>query len=279
MRRPAAALIRREYGKMEAMKPRLFGKTLLVGAALAVLVLWLEFTPPGLLGKTVGIGYAVCHRLPTHSPFFHEVQFPLCFRCSGMYLAASATWIWLNLTASRRAGFPRGVTAVMLGLFFAAWAGDGLNSFLHDFLQRSLYTPNNNLRLLTGLGMGVTMGTLLYSVVQQTYWSSREPEPALDAPRLAGLLLLVAGLGGAMLWRPAALLLPLAVLSTLTVLGLLTLIYTAFALGFTRRENTARTWWDLRWHLLAGFTVALGQILLFDFLRFLLTQSWVGVSP
>lgn len=252
-------------------------KILLVGASLAVLVLWLEFTPPGLLGKTVGIGYAVCHRIPTHSPFFGDIQFPLCFRCSGMYLAALVTWVWLSVTAPRRSGFPRGVTAGILGLAFVAWAGDGINAFIHDLAGRSLYPPNNTLRLLTGLGMGVVMGTLLYSVVQQTYWKSAGPEPVLDAPHLVGLLLPVAGVGGLMLWRPGGLLLPLAVLSTAMVLGLLTLIYTAFALGLLRRENTARTWWDVRWPLLAGFTVALGQILLLDALRFLATRTWIGV--
>lgn len=252
-------------------------KALLVGAALAVLTLWLAFTPPGLLGKTVGIGYAVCHRLSTHSPFFGAVQFPLCFRCSGMYLAALVTWLWLRFTAPRRSGFPQGATAAILGLFFAAWAGDGLNAFLHDFAGRNLYPPDNTLRLITGLGMGMVMSTLLYAVTQQVFWASKDPDPVLDLPHLAGLLLPVAGVGGLMLWRPVILLLPLAVLSTLTVLGLLTLVYTAFAVGLLRRENTARTWWDLRWPLLAGFTVALGQILLLDFLRYLATHSWVGI--
>lgn len=252
-------------------------KVLIAGAALAVFVLWLQFTPPGLLGKTVGIGYAVCHRLPSHSPFFGTIQFPLCFRCSGMYLAALTTWIWLHFTARRRMGFPRGATAAILGLFFVAWAGDGLNAFLHDLVGRSLYSPNNGLRLITGLGMGVTMSAVLYAVVQQTFWASGEPEPVLELPHLAGLLLPVAGVGGVMVWRPAVLLLPLAVLSTFTVLGLLTLVYTAFAVGLLRRENTARTWWDLRWPLLAGFTLALGQILVLDVLRYLATRSWVGI--
>lgn len=282
MRLEGRAHFPREYGKMKTMKLpwlpwKAAAKTLLVGAALAVLILWLEFTPAGLLGKTVGIGYAVCHRLPTHSPFFGTVQFPLCFRCSGMYLAALITWLWLRFTASQRTGFPRGATAALLGLFFAAWAGDGLNAFLHDFIGRSLYSPDNTLRLITGLGMGIVMGTLLYAVIQQTFWAAGEPEPILDLPRLVGLLFPVAGVGGLMLWRPEALLLPLAVLSTLTVLGMLTLVYTTFAVGLRRRENTARTWWDLRWPLLAGCTVALGQILALDFLRYILTQSWVGV--
>ncbi len=254
-------------------------KVSIVALLLAVLVAWVEVTPPGVLGKSVGIGYAVCHRLPAHSPFFGDVQFPLCFRCSGMYLAALFTWVWLNLTAPRKGGFPRGVVAGVLAVFFLAWAGDGLNAFLGDLIGRNLYPPNNTLRLITGLGMGVVMATLLYAITQQTYWQQWHPQPALDGPRLIGALIGAALLGGLMIWRPPALLYPLALLSTGMVLLMLTLIYTAFALGLLRRENTARTWWDLRWFLLAGLTVALGQVLLLDIGRLSLTHVWIGALP
>ncbi len=258
---------------------KLLIKAGVVAAALAVMVAWVRLTPPGLLGKTIGIGYAVCHRLPAHSPFFGGVQFPLCFRCSGMYLAALVTWVWLTLSAPRRGGFPQGAVAALLGGLFAAWALDGMNAFLGDLLGRTLYPPSNALRLATGLGMGVVMATLLYTIVQQTFWATWKPQPALDGPRLGGALVGAALMGGLMLWRPPALLYPLAVLSTGTVLGMLTLIYTAFAVGLLRRENTARTWWDLRWPLLAGFAVALAQVWLLDLGRFALTHTWVGVAP
>ncbi len=254
-------------------------KPLVAALALTTIIVWWRITPPGLLGKTVGVGYAVCHRLPAHSPFFGEVQFPLCFRCSGMYLSTFVTWVGLSLTAPRAGAFPKRGTLAALVAFFLGWAFDGLNAFAADALGRSLYPPANLLRLVTGLGMGITMGTVLYAVVQQTFWREWHPQPALTLPRLGGLLLAVAGVGWLMVWRPPALLYPLALLSTGTVVGMLTLIYTAFAVGLTRRENQARTWWDLRWFLLAGLTAALFQIIVLDAGRLALTHAWVGVRP
>ena len=61
-------------------------KILLIGVFLILLVLWLINTPPGLLGKSDAVGYAVCHRIPSHSFYFGDRPFSLCARCTGQYL-------------------------------------------------------------------------------------------------------------------------------------------------------------------------------------------------
>lgn len=245
---------------------------------LVVFLAWQE-APPGLLGKTDAIAYAVCHRLPSHSPFFGGVQFPLCFRCSGMYLGALATLLLLAWRAPRHSGFPQKWTAAFVGLAFAVFALDGLNAFAFDTLGRALYPPHNTLRLFTGFGAGLAIGSVLYPIVQQTFWRDARPAPALTLPRLAALLIILAALAGVMLWRPPALLYPLAVLSSGTVLLLLTLIYTAFVLGMLRRDGQAQRLGELTWPLLVGLLLALLQIVALDFVRFSLTHSWVGVLP
>ncbi len=253
------------------------------GVVLLLVTIWLvlawQEAPPGLLGKSTAIAYAVCHRLPSHSPFFGGVQFPLCFRCSGMYLGALSTWVWLMLSAPRRGGLPRGGTAVLVAVFFAAFALDGLNALAHDALGVALYTPQNTLRLFTGLGMGLTIAALLYPIANQTFWRTFDQAPALHGRNVGGALLGLVVMGGLMLLRPPVLLYPLALLSTGMVFVLLTLIYTLFVVGFARRENTAQTWRDLRWPLLVGATIAMTQLALLDIGRFTLTGTWVGVLP
>ena len=44
---------------------------------------------PGLLGKLDAVGYAVCHRLDSHSLHVGSLQLPLCARCTGEFNAAA----------------------------------------------------------------------------------------------------------------------------------------------------------------------------------------------
>ena len=250
---------------------------LVLGAA--VLGVWLYATPPGLLGKADAIAYAVCSRDPGHSPFFGTRQMPLCFRCTGMHLGALLTLVLLTWRAPRHGGFPRGLTRVVLAVLFAAFALDGGNAFLSDLWHRpALYTPHNTLRLFTGLGMGIVIGTLLYAAAHQALWETRNDAPALTMRRLLVLLVLVAALGGLVLTANPLVLYPVALLTTGDVVLLLSLIYALFALGLTRRENTAGTWRDVTDMLFVGWVVAMLQISLFDWMRFASTHTW-GVFP
>ncbi len=240
---------------------------------------WLVETPPGLLGKMDAIGYAVCHRIASHSFFIADRQLPLCARCLGMYLG---TLLGLGYSFSRRrqGGFPPLRLQLVLGFFFLAFAVDGVNSFA-DFFRSTplLYPPQNWLRLVTGTFMGLGMGVMLAAAFQQAVWKEYADRPGLASFKQLGFLVLVgAGIDLAVLSNNPLLLYPLAVLAALTVLLLLTLAYAMMWTLISRHENTFATWRELWLVLSAGFTTALAQVIVIDVLRFALTGTWAGFS-
>ena len=252
----------------------LFPAVLLIG-------LWLYGTPGGMLGKADAIGYAVCHRIDLRSFHLGARPLPLCSRCTGMYLGAVLAFAYFALRGRGRAGaFPSWPLLVVLGVFGLAFAVDGLNSYLHFFPEAPhLYPPSNTLRLITGTGIGLALGTLVYPGFNQSAWRDWRLEPVLRSfPDLAALLALAAVLVLAVLSDNPLILYPLALISSLGVLLLLTLIYTMLVLMALRRENRATSWRDLALPLTGGLTLAVSQIALIDLGRFLLTGTWSGFS-
>ncbi len=61
---------------------------ILITLGIVLLFGWLLNTPSGLFGKAGAIGYSFCHRIDARSFHIGDIQFPLCARCSGMYLGA-----------------------------------------------------------------------------------------------------------------------------------------------------------------------------------------------
>ena len=256
-------------------------RALLIGISLALLVGWLSSTPPGALGKADAIGYAVCHRIEVRSFHLGDRPLPLCARCTGMYLGTLlAVGTFLGLGRRRAGSFPAWPYLALLGLFAAAWAIDGVNSYLSLFPRLPhLYEPNNVLRMLTGTLLGLGMGTLVYTGFNQTVWRTWDQEAPIRRP---GDLLWLLGLSilliAVVLTENPLVLYPLALLSGLGVLGLLTTVYTMILLLLFGRDNRADGWKDLRWPLLAGFVLALAQIALFDLARLWWTGTWSGFA-
>jgi len=243
-----------------------------------VLLGWLLNTPQGLLGKADAIGYAVCHRIDLRSFHLGERALPLCARCSGMYLGAMLGLAYQALRWPRRSGMPvRSVQAVLV-VFVLAFALDGINSFMSLFPSGPLlYESQNWLRLVTGSGMGLAIALVLYPAFNQTVWRVQDHRPAME--RLGSMLGLLA-LSGlvilALLSGSPVLLYPLALISAAGVLILLTLVYTMIWLMVLRRDNTIQRAGQLVWPLVAGFGVALLQIILLDLVRYALTGTWDG---
>jgi hypothetical protein len=133
------------------------------------------------------------------------------------------------------------------------------------------------LRLLTGSGMGLAVGVMLYPAFHSSVWRTFDPQPALGSGReLLILLLLTLGLDLIVLGENPVVLYPLALVSAAGVLVLLTTVYSLAWLMLWRRENRAERWGDLRWAFVAGFGLALLQIAGLDLVRFVLTGSWDG---
>jgi uncharacterized membrane protein len=254
-------------------------------AALLVLAGYLFITPPGLLGKADGIGYAVCHRIEVRSFHIGERQLPLCARCTGEFNTAAISLIFLGFVSRKRSSMaPKGILAV-LGVFFLAFAIDGSNSYLYllkqtyeGFLPQipNIYIPNNTLRLLTGSGMGIAMASVLYPVVNQTLWREEDERPALtwkEFGPLLGIILLV-DLG--ILSEQAFILYPIAFLSVLGVLALLTMVFSIVWVIIMRQENVFEMLRQLWLPATAGLTLTFLMISVIDLLRLSLTGTWGG---
>lgn len=269
---PAAASSR------ETKKERLRFWFFLGAAALLGVILYL-LPPGGFWSKLSGIGYSVCHQIPDRSFFAHDHQFPLCARCTGMYLGALLALL-PQLIRGRKNKFPPPVVLAALGLLFAAFAADGLNSFAGTFLPFRLpYQTTNLLRLITGLGAGLCIGAVLAPLFHQSAWSDAEAAAFLSTlPRLFALMGAAVLIGWAVYSGPDWLKIPLAVISVLAVPIILTLAYTILAVMLMNRTNQSRRWRDLRLPLTMGLCAALAQILLLDLLRLWLTGTWAAIN-
>ena len=264
-------------------KPRTSKTTLRIYLVIftgGLMLAWLIATPPGLLGKSDAIAYAVCHRISSHSFYFGDRPFSLCARCSGQYLG----FVWgfgsQVLLGKKRSGFPSRWVAGGLLLLVLIYALDGLNSLfsvypsLNDY---SLYQPINSLRLFSGLGMGLAISGFYYPLMGQTLWSEVNPGRSLAGtkdwlPWMGGTIMI----GLLALTGNPLILYPLVLLSTGGLMVLLTLLYTVIWILLKRKENSFQSWRDLRWWIVAGFGTALLQIAVIDLIRFSMSGTWSG---
>lgn len=265
---------------LAGIKHRVPWKLGLVVLCLFFLFGWLSLTPPGLLGKADAVGYAVCHRIDLRSFHIGDRQIPLCARCTGQYLGAMSSLVFMAFFRPRRTGKPPWVIVGFLLLLAGFYALDGLNSYIHLIPQLSrfyLYEPGNTLRLLTGTGLGLGMGVLVFPAFNSTVWKMVDPRPVLEGYKDFVILLIGSALVDLLVLSENPLLIyPLALISVTGVLVLLTLIYTMVLIMVAKKENTYERGWQLGSILVAGFIIALAQISFLDILRFKFTGTWDG---
>jgi len=262
-----------------------FTKWFIPITALLALAAWFYIAPPGLLGKLDAVGYAVCHRIDSHSLHIGSLQLPLCARCTGEFNAAAIALIFQVFVGRKKSKLPnRGILALLI-LFFLSFAVDGSNSYLALMKQTyagafanipNLYVTNNVTRLFTGSGMGIAMASILYPMYNQSIWRTSDERPALTWPQfglLAGIVLLIDF--GALTGSPF-ILYPVAMVSTLGVLALLTMVFSIVWIMLMRQENAFDHVRQLWLPALAGLTLAFILILSIDLFRFNLTHTWNG---
>ncbi len=260
-------------------------KWLVPVAAIIALGGWIYIAPPGLMGKLDAIGYAVCHRLSSHSLFVDGIQFPLCARCTGEFNAAAIALIFQGFISRKKSKLPnRGIIAVLI-FFFLAFAIDGSNSYLALLKQSygspftkipNLYITNNVTRVFTGSGMGIAMASVLYPMYNQTIWRAPEDKPALEWLQfglLAGIVLLF-DFGALSNLDP--ILYFIAILSTLGVLALLTMVFSIVWVMIMKQDNAFDHLHQLWLPAVAGLTLAFILIISIDLFRFNLTHTWTG---
>jgi len=243
-----------------------------------LLIGWLLYTPPGLLGKADAVGYAVCHRIDVRSFHLGDRTLPMCARCTGMFLGATLGLIYQAVLRPRRAGMPHWSIFIVLFILAASFAVDSLNSYANLFPGTiSLYEPQNWSRLLTGSGMGLAVAALLFPAFNQTVWKEWYTTSGIKNLGSMGILLVLTLLMDAILLTENPFVLyPLALISAAGVIILLTMVYTMVLLMIFRKENFVKHINQLILPMVGGFGVAILQIILLDFVRYLFFGTWDG---
>jgi len=253
--------------------------------ALSTVAIYLLATPAGLLDKADWVAYAICHRIPSHSLHVDARPLPLCARCTGTYLGAMVAIAFFLAKRPRAGSLPPLPILLTLFGFSAAWALDGVNSYLGlsgqasaGFPLQPVYQPQNWLRLLTGSLHGLMMASLFFPIAMSTFWEAPETKRVVRSYReLAGLVLAVLVAVALALTGSPVVLYPLALVSSAGVLVMLTLVNTVMVLILARRENTAARWRDLALPLLAGLALSVILVGLVDVLRYALTGTMTGL--
>jgi hypothetical protein len=207
----------------------------LAGALLLGLVAW-----PGvpLDRKMYSVVHGVCAQI--HNVRVGGLDLPLCARNTGIYSSFLITSLYLLALGRRRAAkLPPWPITIALGLFIAIMAVDGLNSMFVDMFLPHLYTPQNWLRTLTGIGMGTAMAVLLLLILNISLRRDYD-----DQQRIIGNWL---ELGGALLINGLVLLAiygnveimywPIAVAAWLGITGVLYCVNLLLAALFMRYEG------------------------------------------
>lgn len=105
------------------------------------------------------IGYALCHQLPERSLFIGGYQLPVCARDTGTMLGFGVVLLFYLLAKRwRYAKLPDLPVLVVAGIGFALFAFDGLSSYA------GLRETSNAIRLVAGLGFGLSLGIMLLTV-------------------------------------------------------------------------------------------------------------------
>ncbi len=255
-------------------------KIFLVSFILILGVFWLINTPPGLLGKADAAGYAVCHRISSHSFYFGERPFSFCARCTGQYLG----FLWgmaVQFTLARKlSGFPPRLVLAFMGFFTLFYLFDGLNSVLRLYpgLQHwSLYEPDNTLRLFSGLGAGIVISGILYPLLGQSVWQDVSLKPAFKDLKAWGIFFGGGLLVGLLVLSGNPLILyPLILLSAAGLILILSLLYAMIWIILMKKDNSFSSWQELGWWWMAGIASALVQVAAIDFVRYQLTGTWSG---
>jgi uncharacterized membrane protein len=253
---------------------------LLAILAVAAILALLLAPPHGLLDKADRAAFAVCHRIPERTFTVAGRPLPLCARCSGAYLGAVAALALLALRGRGRASIlPAPKYLVVFGIFLAAWAMDGLNSFLTFFPGfPHLYEPHNLMRLATGILEGLAIAALALPAFNRSCWVEIRPMRSVSSWQDIAWMLtggsLVAGLISSEL---PFLLYPLAFLSGLAVVLLLGVVNSIFVLLILRREGQMTGWRQAALPLLLGLSLAMIELAFVGLAREAL-ESWAG-SP
>jgi hypothetical protein len=149
---------------------------------------------------------------------------------------------------------------------------DGGNAFFYDLGLPHLYTPDNRLRLATGLLAGVAIAAIVWPIFTFTFWPERlsDDRPSLAGPgELLGALAACVPLFVLVVRRFDWALYPVALLSVAGMVSLIVLLNLVVALVVTRREGKATSAWDLLPSIPLALILAAAELGTLSLLRFM----------
>jgi uncharacterized membrane protein len=260
-------------------------KYLIFFVAGIILFIWSIETPPGLLGKTDAIGYAVCHRIDLRSFHIGIRQLPLCARCTGQYTGAMIGIAFQLIIARKRSGFPSNKVLGLFCILLLAFVVDGLNSYLTlPPLIRAfpgiphLYEPTNRLRLFTGTGMGLVIAAVLYPAFVGSIYTVLDERPAIGSIKILAIMIGISAVVDLLIISGSKYILyPISIISAGGVILLLTMAYTILLLKVFHHENQYVKISQTVMPFTIGFIVTFSQIAVVDLIRFIITHTWSGL--
>ena len=230
-------------GKRLDLPARWRGWPAIFVALLAASALLFLALPWSFEGKSLAVLHGICAQQPSHSFYFGDGRLPFDARMTGIYggfLVASV--ILFALGRWRAARLPPVAVLVLIGALILPLSVDGVNSTANDMYGWSLYPPQNELRLVTGLLAGITLAGFVWMLIGQVGFqrAASKPEPFVRNLREIGLILAAQAVFAALVltgWESLRVPLSLALLAA--AIAALTGLMLGFVLLFTRRENQA----------------------------------------
>lgn len=215
------------------------------GGALIALLLALLFLPGASVDRKM---YAVVHGVcaQQHNVQLGGLELPMCARNTGIYMSVTITMVFLWLRGRERAGkLPPLMIGLVLIAFVAIMAFDGFNSMFKDLNANYLYEPQNIVRTLTGIGMGIAMGTLVMFILNIALRRDIDDQmPILGSWWELGALLLICFLFLAAIYGNISWLYwPIAAVAWIGITGMLyavNLLVVSIAMGYDNKINDLR---------------------------------------
>ncbi len=207
--------------------------------------------------------HGLCAQQPSHSLVVGERYLPFDARMTGIYGGVLIALSWFATHGRLRcwSAPPRTVVVLLVGLV-ALMGLDGTNSLFMDLRWWHPYQPTNVGRLLTGLGAGVAMATLLAWLFATSVWDRGQAKAAMRSPRELAQIGLICGLYAfVVLMKPGWLFVPVTIMLLGSAWLTVALLMFVMVVLTTRHDGTFADVRQLHIPVLGASVLALGVML------------------